>query len=461
MQTQPDEITGEMLCDLMKFQVVRSDSTEAHEAHYFRERLVDRFVRKDCALQHLAAQNVPHVNGWCSYALACLNIEGKNCRSRETLGHFHAMVVDAALANTAAGSSCELDRVRDFKKLLFRELKSGGLNRNEIECASPAIRDQLYIRGSLMAAICSDVRSRSKIIRNIIRGIVRNITAGVADGCLDNSVHAAWIAVVERIAVGMASGNGDPILGDTRIISESNGPASVRLEGDAPVAVDREGNEYFTHVRADGRGQIEIQSPHGTMTVLKFWPPESYLVIPSSDGREIVGHLSDSSEATEGVLSRTGIQTEGGRREYSGARVGNIGAAQKRSVWYRFSSRLCLIAGYCSIPASAVIGSFLCIWMLRSDWEGWKTSPVMMGLVIVASLSPVAFLAMHYWRPGIEAWCEKVPGGIWIHLALTLLILPGGIVSFAGACFLMLGAAGLSLFVLAAIAQLIKSSLGL
>jgi hypothetical protein len=96
-----------------------------------------------------------------------------------------------------------------------------------------------------------------------------------------DSDYAARLALVDRIAVGMATKNGDPILAEAQIIAESTGPtfgwASAELEHRTPVAIDEEGKEYFTHVRDDGRSQIEIESPFGTTTTIKFWLPDGYL----------------------------------------------------------------------------------------------------------------------------------------------------------------------------------------
>lgn len=175
MDTHPDTITAELLFELMKFQTVGTDGTEKHERSYFQARLYDRYSQKDCALQHLADQNAPHVAGWCTFALSCLNIEGEDCQTPETLGRFHSIAIDAALSSTPPGVSAELDRVRDFKAQLFRHLKHLGLSRAEIEMESPTIRHLLHPGGMLMAVICSDVRSRDQITRNVIDGVSREI----------------------------------------------------------------------------------------------------------------------------------------------------------------------------------------------------------------------------------------------------------------------------------------------
>jgi hypothetical protein len=171
MDTHPDKITAELLFELMKFRTVGTDGTEHRERSYFQALLYDRFSQRDCALQHLADQNAPHVAGWCTFVLSCLNIEGENCRSPETLGHFHAIAIDTALSSTPPGVSAELDRVRDFKVQLFRKLKHLGLNREEIEMESPSIRHMLHPGGMLMAVICADSHSRDQITRNVIDAV--------------------------------------------------------------------------------------------------------------------------------------------------------------------------------------------------------------------------------------------------------------------------------------------------
>lgn len=87
--------------------------------------------------------------------------------------------------------------------------------------------------------------------------------------------------LVRRIAIGLAEENNDPILADTKILSNItfHGKPSTEKELDAcnPVAIRGDGARIFTHVRMDGRGQILIKWPNGEEQTMKFWIPNSYL----------------------------------------------------------------------------------------------------------------------------------------------------------------------------------------
>jgi hypothetical protein len=285
MDTPPDQINAELLFELMKFEAVRTGNTEQHERLYFQTLLMDRFAQKDCALQHLAARNSEHVGGWCTFAVVCLNIENQACRSKEVLGHFHSIVIDAALLKVHPGVSHELDRIRSFKVQLFRRLKEKGLSREEIENESPSIRKMLHQDGMLMASICADYHTREQITANVIEtvaeSVVKPLRSEVKLAESDDVTGNSILPLVQRIAKAMATSNGDPILSDTQIISETTGPTLSQGEaGKSPrsaVSVDSKGNRYFSHVRTDGKAQIDIESPHGITTTLKFWPPEAYL----------------------------------------------------------------------------------------------------------------------------------------------------------------------------------------
>lgn len=121
---------------------------------------------------------------------------------------------------------------------------------------------------------------------------------------IDDRDRAKRMEIVERIAVGMAERNNDPILAKTKIISESsfqgNPKSEEELDSQKPIATQADGGRYFTHVRMDGRGQIDIVWPSGIEKVFKFWIPEEYLTA-SRDDKALAMHsdMSNPSKETE------------------------------------------------------------------------------------------------------------------------------------------------------------------
>ncbi len=98
---------------------------------------------------------------------------------------------------------------------------------------------------------------------------------------IDDEDRARRMAVVRRIAIGMAEQNGDPILAKTNILIASTYPgkptSEEALDARHPVAMQSDGGRYFPYVRNDGRGQINIIWPDGTDKTIKFWIPDEYL----------------------------------------------------------------------------------------------------------------------------------------------------------------------------------------
>lgn len=98
---------------------------------------------------------------------------------------------------------------------------------------------------------------------------------------IDDEDRARRMAVVRRIAIGMAEQNGDPILARTNILIASSYPgkptSEEALDARHPVAMQSDGGRYFPYVRTDGRGQINIIWPDGTDKTIKFRIPEEYL----------------------------------------------------------------------------------------------------------------------------------------------------------------------------------------
>lgn len=105
---------------------------------------------------------------------------------------------------------------------------------------------------------------------------------------IDDAERVKRLAVVRRIAVGMAERNNDPILAKTKILSESTFQGSPKsgeeLDAKNPVATQSDGGRYFSHVRMDGRGQLNIIWPSGNEKTFKFLIPEEYL---SNEGQEL------------------------------------------------------------------------------------------------------------------------------------------------------------------------------
>lgn len=96
------------------------------------------------------------------------------------------------------------------------------------------------------------------------------------------------LQIVRRIAIGMAQRNNDPILADVHILTASTYEGKPKSEEELdrrnPVATQTDGGRYFTHVRMDGRGQLNIIWPTGVEKTLKFWIPEKYLTEETADG---------------------------------------------------------------------------------------------------------------------------------------------------------------------------------
>ena len=89
------------------------------------------------------------------------------------------------------------------------------------------------------------------------------------------------MALVRRIAIGLAKANNDPILADTKILTRStfqgNPATEQELDASNPAAVGGDGARFFPHVRRDGRGQLLIRWVNGKEETLKFWIPDAYL----------------------------------------------------------------------------------------------------------------------------------------------------------------------------------------
>lgn len=98
---------------------------------------------------------------------------------------------------------------------------------------------------------------------------------------IDEAERKKRMVLVNRIAIGMAEMNHDPILTRTNILTEStfqgNPRSEEELDSQKPVARTTGGGRYFTYVRMDGRGQIDIIWPSGIEKTIKFWIPEEYL----------------------------------------------------------------------------------------------------------------------------------------------------------------------------------------
>jgi hypothetical protein len=104
----------------------------------------------------------------------------------------------------------------------------------------------------------------------------------------DDPERQKRLEIVRRIAIGMAEKNSDPILNDVQILTastfEGNPKSEEELDSRNPVATQTDGGRYFTHVRMDGRGQLNIIWPTGVEKTLKFWIPEKYLSEEMADG---------------------------------------------------------------------------------------------------------------------------------------------------------------------------------
>ncbi|MDB2640833.1 hypothetical protein N9Y63_08225 [Akkermansiaceae bacterium] len=87
---------------------------------------------------------------------------------------------------------------------------------------------------------------------------------------------------IRRIAIAMAEKNGDSILAEIEVESETTYEGLPKLEseldGRNPAITQTDGGRYYLWVREDGRGQIDINWPSGLERTLKFWIPEKYLV---------------------------------------------------------------------------------------------------------------------------------------------------------------------------------------
>jgi hypothetical protein len=98
---------------------------------------------------------------------------------------------------------------------------------------------------------------------------------------IDTAQQEERMALVRRIAIGLAKANDDPILADTKILSRStfhgNPATEQELDASNPAAVGGEGERFFPHVRRDGRGQLLVRWVNGKEETLKFWIPDAYL----------------------------------------------------------------------------------------------------------------------------------------------------------------------------------------
>lgn len=85
------------------------------------------------------------------------------------------------------------------------------------------------------------------------------------------------LKVVNRIGIAIATNNGDPILSEVHISTNTavnlSPKTAAELDEALPIAVDAGGRRYYSHVRMDGRGQLNIRSTDGKETTIKFTIP--------------------------------------------------------------------------------------------------------------------------------------------------------------------------------------------
>lgn len=98
---------------------------------------------------------------------------------------------------------------------------------------------------------------------------------------IDNADKEKRMALVRRIAIGLADESDDPILADTSILTrttyQGNPQTEEELDSSNPVAVRSDGARFYPHVRMDGRGQLLVKWPNGLEETMKFWIPDAYL----------------------------------------------------------------------------------------------------------------------------------------------------------------------------------------
>jgi len=106
--------------------------------------------------------------------------------------------------------------------------------------------------------------------------------------------------IVTRLATALAHQNGDSILTETYILSETTVQLSPKTEAQLAAGgttlKDASGAHYSPYVRRDGKGQINIYRANGQETTLKFWIPEKYLTPATPPHRKAIFEVEDTSQ---------------------------------------------------------------------------------------------------------------------------------------------------------------------